>query len=171
MSAGLRRKAFFLSAGILLIIVFSVAVSGCNNTATPSPLPTLPPPSVTTTEEPVEIVSAVGPLPSWYEDGKPVYNPGGPIVEMTLINVSDEPVIFLEASLELESASGRLFEFTFDVTPSKPLLPGTSTSARQTLIGGGFSDEIPYPISINGTLQSNVAFVYTKSVLITQPAE
>ena len=164
----MRRKAFFLSAGILLtIVLFSVVVSGCNTPVIPSVTPTLPPPSITTTEEPIDIVSAVGPLPSWYEDGKPVYNPGGPIVEITLKNVSDESVIFLEASLEAQ----RTFSFTFDVTLSKPLPPGASTSARQTLIGGGFSDEIPCPVTINGTLQSNVAFFYTKSVLIKQPAE
>jgi hypothetical protein len=168
----LRRQALFLSAGILLAIVFfSLVVAGCNTPATPSLTPTLPPPSVTTTEEPIDIVSAVGPLPSWYENGKPVYNPGGPIIEITLKNISDEPVIFLEASLEPQSTPQRPFKFTFDVTLSKPLLPGASASARQTLIGGGFSDEIPYPVTINGTLQSNVAFVYTKSVLIKQPAE
>jgi len=167
----LRRKAFFLSADILLIIVFSVMISGCSSPATPSSTPTLPPPSITTSEEPIEIVTALGPLPSSYENGKPVYNPGGPIVEITLKNVAGEPVISLEASLELESVSGRPFKYTFDVTPSKPLLPGASTSTKQTLIGGGFSDEIPYPVTINGTLQSNVAFVYTKSVLITRPAE
>jgi hypothetical protein len=168
----LRRKAFFPSAGILLIIIlFSVVASGCNAPATPSFTPTLPHPSVTTSEEPIEVVSAVGPLPSFYENGKPVYNPGGPIIEITLKNISDEPVIYLEASLEVESTPERPFKFTFDATFSRPLLPGASTSAKQTLIGGGFSDEIPYPVTINGTLQSNVAFVYTKSVMITNPAD
>jgi hypothetical protein len=167
----LRRKALFLSAGILLIAVFPPAIiSGCNAPATPSVTPTLPPPTATTTEEPVDIVSVIGPLPSSYENGKPVYNPGGPILEITLKNVSNEPVIFLEASLTLESMPQRPYDFTFDVSLSKPLLPGASTSSRQTLIGGGFSDTIPYPVTINGTLQSNVAFVYTKSVLIQQPA-
>ena len=168
----MRRKTFFPSADILLIIIlFTVLISGCYNPATPSFTPTLPPPSVTTTEEPIEIVSAVGPLPLSTDDGKTLWNPGGPIVEITLKNVSDESVIFLEASLEVESVSDRPFRFTFDVTPSNPLLPEASINAKQILIGGGFSDEIPYPLTINGTLQSNVAFVYTKSVLIKQPAD
>jgi hypothetical protein len=115
-------------------------------------------------------VSATGPWPSWYEDGKPVYNPGGPIAEITLKNISDEPVIFLEASLNANGVAGRLFEFTFDVSSSHPLLPGQSISNRETLIGGGFGD-LPVPLTINGTLQSNVAFVYTKSVVITSPPE
>jgi hypothetical protein len=169
----LRRKPLFTSAVILLIIVlFSVVVPGCNAPAIPSPTLTLPPPSITTSEEPIEVVSAVGPLPSWYEDGKPVYNPGGPIVEITLKNVSDEPVIFLEAALDLNAPNPQNpYTFTFDVTFSRPLLPGKSISARQILIGGGFGDEIPYPVTINGTLQSNVAFFYTKPVLIKQPAD
>jgi hypothetical protein len=116
-------------------------------------------------------VSSTGPWPSWYEDGKPVYNPGGPIAEITLKNISDEPVIFLEASLNANGVAGRLFEFTFDVSSSHPLLPGQSISNRETLIGGGFGDNILYPMTINGTLQSNVAFVYTKEVLITRPSE
>jgi hypothetical protein len=122
-------------------------------------------------QEPVEVVSATGPWPSWYEDGKPVYNPGGPIAEITLKNISNEPVIFLEAALEVHGVADRPFEFAFDVTLSNPLLPGESISDKEVLIGGGFGDTVPYPVTISGTLQSNIAFVYTKEVLITRPSE
>jgi hypothetical protein len=154
-----KRTAVLLIIAVVLFI-FS---TGCYVPTSPSPTPSLPPPSITTTEEPIEIVSTTGPL-------EPI-NPGGPIVAITLKNVSDESIIFLEAFLDSNGIAGRLFEFTFDVSLSKPLLPGQSISDKETLIGGGFADNIFYPLMINGTLQSNVAFSYTKSVVITSPPE
>jgi hypothetical protein len=92
-------------------------------------------------------------------------NPGGPIVEITLKNVAVEPVVSLAATLELS----RSFYFDFNVTSSNPLLPDKSISARLTLIGGGFSANIPYPLRINGTLQNSTTFAYTKQVQIVEP--
>jgi hypothetical protein len=163
----MKRTTVFI---LFSVVLFVLPLFGCGQATTPTPSST-PSPTATlpTGQEPVEVVSAVGPWPSWYEDGKPVYNPGGPIVEITLENVSDEPVIFLEASLDANRPD-RPFEFTFDVTISNPLLPGENISSRQSLIGGGFGD-LPLPLTINGTLQSNVAFVYTKSVVIMSPPE
>jgi hypothetical protein len=155
-----KRTAVLL---LIAVVLFILLMSGCGPspsptpTSTPSPTATLPP-----GQEPIEVISVTGP---W----EPI-NPGGPIVEITLKNVSDESIIFLEAYLDANGIAGRLFEFTFDVTPSNPLLPGVSTSSRQTLIGGGFGD-LPLPLTINGTLQSNVVFAYTKEVLITSPTE
>jgi hypothetical protein len=167
-----KRTAVFIFITVVLLVLL---LSGCGpspsptptSTSTPSPTATLP-----SGQEPIEVVSVTGPLPSSYEDGKPVYNPGGPIVEITLKNVSDEPVIFLEASLDLNiSHPQNLYIFTFDVTLASPLRPGESISTRSTLIGGGFADTIPYPVTISGTLESNVAFIYTKSIFITIPAD
>ena len=110
-------------------------------------------------EQPVEIIYVSGPLP-------PI-NPGGPTVEVTLRNVAPEPVVSLAASLELD----RPFNFDFDVTSANPLLPDTSISARLTLIGGGFSNNIPYPLVITGTLQSGTTFNYTEQVQIMTPPE
>jgi hypothetical protein len=156
-----RTAVSFLTA----VVLFVLLISGCGPssshtpTSTPSPTATLPP-----GQEPVEVISATGP---W----EPV-NPGGPIVEITLKNESSEPVIFLEATLDLDiSAPSNPYLFHFDVSLSNPLQPGASVSARQTLIGGGFGDDIPYPLTINGMLQSNVAFAYTKSVVIIAPPE
>jgi hypothetical protein len=159
-----RTAVLILGAVVLFVFLLSGCGPSPSPTPTPSPTATLPP-----GQEPIEIVSATGPWPSWYEDGNPVYNPGGPIVVITLVNVSDEPVISLVASLDANRPD-RPFEFTFDVTISKPLLSGESISSTQTLIGGGFGD-LPLPLTINGTLQSNVAFSYTKSVVITAPPE
>lgn len=44
-------------------------------------------------QQPIEIIAVVGPL-------QPI-NPGGPIVEITLKNMADEPIVSLTATLEL----------------------------------------------------------------------
>jgi hypothetical protein len=113
-------------------------------------------------QEPIEIVSVLGPV-------GPV-NPGGPGVEITLRNAGIEPVVSLTATLEVSSASGFPFDFTFDdVTPANPLQPNRSTSDRRCLIGGGFASNVSYPLTINATLQSGANFVYTKLVQIVEP--
>ncbi len=158
----MKRTAVFI---IIVVVLFVLLVSGCS--PSPGPTSTSPAPSPTATlppgQEPIEISSATGPH-------EPI-NPGGPIVEITLKNVSDEPVIFLEAALEVHGVADRPFEFAFDVTLSNLLLPGESISDKEVLIGGGFGDNILYPVTISGTLESNIAFVYNKEVLITKPAE
>jgi len=116
---------------------------------------------VTQEQEPIEIVSVLGPI------GPP--NPGGPGVKITLKNVGLEPVISLTATLEGELDTS--FDFTFDdVTLLHPLQPDRSTSATRILIpGGGFSDNVSYPLTINATLQNGTNFVYTKLVQIVEP--
>jgi hypothetical protein len=113
-------------------------------------------------QEPIEIVSVLGPIPP--------FTPGGPAVKITLKNVGVEPVISLTATLEVFLASGIPFDFTFDdATPSHPLQPNRSTSDRLILIGGGFSSNISYPLTINATLQDGEMFSYTKLVQIVEP--
>jgi hypothetical protein len=113
-------------------------------------------------QEPIEIVSVVGPVPP--------FTPGGPTVKITLKNVGVEPVISLIATLEVSSASGFPFDFTFDdVTPSHPLRPNGSTSDTLCLIGGGFGSDVSYPLTINATFQNGANFVCTKLVQIVQP--
>jgi hypothetical protein len=117
----------------------------------------------TTNQQPIEIVSVLGPIP-------PV-NPGGPVVEITLKNVSSEPVVSLKASLGITKSgpSNTPFVFNFDVTPSNPLLPGKTIGTKLTLIGGGFSDNVSYPLIIEGKLESGTAYSYTKQVQIESP--
>jgi hypothetical protein len=114
-------------------------------------------PPASQNQEPIEIVSVLGPI------GPP--NPGGAAVEITLENVGVEPVISLTATLEL----GESFEFTFDVTPANPLQPNRSTSTTLGLIRSGVSSNASYPLTINATLQSGANFVYTKLVQIVEP--
>ncbi len=162
----MKRTAVFI---LVAAVLFVLTASGCSHPLSPCVTSTLPPPTLTTSARPVEIVSATGPWPSWYEDGKPVYNPGGPIVEITVENASNEPVILLEVTLDTGSVSSQNpYVFDFDVCPTRPLAPGQSISSRRTLIGGGFGD-LPLPVSITGRVEGNKAFFYTRSVVITSP--
>jgi len=142
-----KRLACVIVTSILLTAtLLVVTVSRCH------------PVSASQDQEPIEITSVLDPL------GPP--NPGGPGIEITLKNVGVEPVISLTATIEL----GTSFDFAFGVTPSNPLQPNRSTSARLTLIGGGFiSGNVSYPLTINATLQSGAKFVYTKLVRIVEP--
>jgi len=112
-------------------------------------------------QQPIEITSVFGPV-------GPV-NWGGPMVEITLKNVGVEPVISLTATLEIDTPFNISFDFTFNVTPSNPLQPNKSTSSTLTLIGGGFSSNVSYPLKIHATLQNGAKFVYTKLVQIVEP--
>ena len=149
--------------GLLLTLGAVLAVTGCGRATTSLPSTTtisaIPP-------VPVEIISVVGPVPQ-YIDGKAMYNPGGPVVEITLKNVTTVPYISLNATLKVN----REYECTFSVTTEKPLLPGQVISARMGLIGGGFSDNVSYPLTINVTLQNGDFFNYSKQVKITAPAQ
>jgi hypothetical protein len=91
-------------------------------------------------------------------------------VKITLKNVGVEPVISLTATLGVDTAFGTPDDFTFDdVSPSNPLQPTGSTSDTLCLIGGGFSSDDWYPLTINATLQNGTNFVYTKLVQIQNP--
>ena len=120
--------------------------------------------SSTTSQQPIEVVSVLGPSPP--------FNPGGPVVEITLKNVSSVPVVSLQASLGITRAgpSNTPFTFKFDVTPSNPLLPDKTISTTLTLINGGFSDNVSYPLAIAGNLQSGTEFSYTRQVQIESPS-
>jgi hypothetical protein len=155
-----RMSKFFLAA--LLITGLILAFSACQSTAsatTPVTVLTTTP-VVSTTASPanpemIEVVSARGPL-------TPI-NPGGPNIEITLKNVTNQPVTALSATLQLNQA----FNFKFDVSSASPILPGKTASARLTLIGAGFSDTVSYPLVVDGVLQDGQIFSLNKQVQIT----
>jgi|GEM_PF-411678 len=146
------RKATFI-LGIVILSMVPMALGACTGPAATSEGAT----------HPIEVVSVSGPL-------SPI-NPGGPIVEVTLKNVSSEPIVSLAASLGISRAgpSNAPFVFNFEVTSSSPLLPAASASSRLTLIGGSFADNISYPLKIEGKLQSGGTFAYTEQVQIESP--
>jgi hypothetical protein len=145
-----RPACVIVTSIILTATLLAVTVSSCH------------PVSASQNQEPIEIVSVLGPV-------RP-FTPAGPAVEITLKNVGVEPVISLTATLEVSTVVGTSVDFTFDdVSPSHPLQPNRSTSATRCLIGGGFSNNDSYPLTINATLQNGAKFVYTKLVQIVEP--
>jgi hypothetical protein len=112
--------------------------------------------SCTTSTQPVEVASVQGPL-------EPI-NPGGPVVAITLENISTKTITSLTAILKLN----RDFTFEFDISLSKPLAPGEDISSRLTLIGGGFDSDVSYPLQVKGTFDDNSKFDFTKQVHITE---
>jgi hypothetical protein len=145
-----RRPACVIVTSILLTATLLVTVSSCY------------PVSASQSWEPIEIVSVLGPVSP--------FTPGGPAVEITLKNVSVEPVISLTATLEVDTAFGTSVDFNFDdISPSNPLQPNRSTSDTLCLIGGGFSSDVSYPLTINATMRNGARFVYTNLVHIAEP--
>ncbi len=141
-----------------LVLALIVSMMGCSST------PSSPVPTQTIVQQPVDIVSVLGPL-------QPI-NPGGPIVEITLKNASSSPIVSLNATLDLQSAPpGRPFTFDFNITSSDPLLPHVSTASKLSLIGGGFGDSISYPLTISGATQGGMPFTFTTRVQIVSQAE
>lgn len=117
-------------------------------------------PQNTLAQSPVQVVSVFGPIPP--------YNPGGPVVSVTLKNVGQAPIVSLNATLKLPSAEPSVtYVFTFEVSSSDPLLPGQSVEITRTLIGAGFGNS-PYPLVISGLLSNGIAFNYTQQVRILQ---
>lgn len=126
----------------LAIVMISLVGAACNSSSQ---------------NQAVEIISVTGPIP-------PI-TPGGPTVEITLKNASTEPITGLTATL----VAGRSFDFNFNVSPSAPLMPNASISRKFTLIGGGFSDDAPYPLTIKAILQSGAISIFTQQVQIKAP--
>jgi hypothetical protein len=152
-----KNRLILVAAGLILVLISTLAGCTSNSSTTSTPAPSTTPTSFPVDSQPVEVVSVSGPL-------QPI-NPGGPIVEINLKNVSALTIISLSADIEL----GRAFNFNFDVSASRPLLPDASISSRLTLIGGGFSDTASYPLTISGQIQSGGTFSYSRQIQITPP--
>ncbi len=142
-------KKTLVLLGLPLIMGFLVACSGAPAQTTYTPEPPITP-LFESPDQPVAIVSIL----DTYRAGQTV-NPGGPEIEITLKNVSREDVISLDASIE---ERGRLYNFDFGVSSSRPLAPGRTASARRVLIGGGWGDSVSYSVNVSGTLRSSTTF-------------
>lgn len=118
---------------------------------------------VSTLSSPVEVISVVGPVPP--------YNPGGPVVSITLKNSGEYPLTSLNATLRVEnvanSANGYSYAFA---NSSSPLLGGLSATETRTLIGAGFDTDQDYPLTITGTFANGTQFSYAVQVQIEPPS-
>ncbi len=113
----------------------------------------------TTSNQAVEIVSI--------QMVQSLINPGGPPIQLTLKNIGVTPITSLNATLHLNNE----YNFDFqDITKSYLLVSGNSTSDTKILIGGGFTSEAIYPLTING-IANNIPFSFTQNVHIPYPNE
>jgi hypothetical protein len=111
---------------------------------------------------PVEVVSVKGPIPP--------FNPGGPVVSITLRNVGDTPITSLSATLPINTQGPKLpYSFVFNVNSSNPLMPGQTIQETRTLINGGFDSSLRYPLTINGALMNGTQFSYTEQIQVVPP--
>ncbi len=157
-----------LITGLLMLVLLSMLIA-CGSPVQEEPTPpdqTLPsqgtdiptPPlsiPALRNEQPIEVISVMAP----YE----LPNPGGPPLQITLRNVSAEPV----TSLNVTFVSGREFDFDFHVTSVSTLMPGETVTSRRYLIGDGYGGDVFHSLKINGTLKNGEPFSYTKQVQVT----
>jgi hypothetical protein len=118
---------------------------------------------VSAISSPIEVVSVAGPIPP--------YNPGGPVVSVTLKNVGISTITALDATLGVENLGNGVsgYSFIFNVSISNLLVPGQTIEETHTLIGAGFDSGVDYPLSINGTLVNGTQFSYTVQVQVVPP--
>ena len=141
----------------LISVLCAMLAAGCSASSTTSPASTIPVTSSSVTPQVITVLSVSGPIPP--------FNPGGPVVAISLKNISDKLVVAVTCTLVLN----RSFDFTFDVSSAKPWLPNSTINTKQTLIGAGISDSQTYPLTITGSFQDGGTFNYTNQVKITAP--
>lgn len=112
---------------------------------------------------PVQIVSVEGPIPP--------YNPGGPVISVTLKNVGKAPIVSLIANLNVPSAEPSIqYTFSFAVNSSVPLLPRQSITSTLTLIGASVDNSNSYQLTVSGTLDTGSTFSFIQQVMIVAPS-
>jgi hypothetical protein len=83
----------------------------------------------------------------------------GPLVELTLININDEPLVALSVAILPDVTPIEAFHFNFDVSTDNPLPPGETISATVKI--GKYDDGTGYSLIISGKNQSGDKFEYT----------
>jgi hypothetical protein len=117
---------------------------------------------VSTSGSPVEVVSVTGPIPP--------YNPGGPVVGVTLRNIGTAPITSLAATLPRAPGGPTVpHSFVFNVSYSNPLQPGQSIQETRTLIGAGFDSSLRFPLTVNGSLANGTRFSFVEQINIVPP--
>lgn len=152
---------FRYTISIVILACLALPLVGCSGTVSTgaSSTPTSPiSPNPSHLAEPVEIVSVIGPE-------QPI-NPGGPSVTITLYCISDEPIVALKATLELN----RSYDFDFPANSTDPFSKGDTAARSMTLMNAGFSDDVAYPLIVSGTFADGWPFSFTKEVYITPHA-
>jgi hypothetical protein len=140
----------------IAVVVAVLFVSGCGVIGRPPQ--TYPPPNtkLPPNEEPVEIVSVIGPVPPSY--------PGRPEITITFRNTSNEAIIYLVVSLKITPD----FNFVVWNSGKNPKKPGQSTSIHPILYAASIENYVDYPLVASGYSMA-WTFSYTKQVQIIPP--
>lgn len=96
----------------------------------------------------------------------PPYNPGGPVLSLSLQNKGIIPIDYVTAQIQIQPSRGygpdwvsMYLQSPLDITPASPLLPGQTVLFVVALIGPWY---VPcgasYPVSIAGTYSGGLAF-------------
>ncbi len=112
--------------------------------------------------EPIQVVSVTGPI-------RP-YNPGGPTIEIVIKNVSSTSVTQLNGQLAIEHPQSPSYPIRWDRFVVQPLQPDQTYTLDYTLIGpSAFANDVPFSLTLSGTLRDNRTFSYTVQVAIARP--
>jgi len=93
-------------------------------------------------------------------DPSQTQTPGGPAVEITLKNISSEPIISLTAVLSEPQTFIKNFRYDFAVSALSPLMQNQIASAKSLLITGSWSTGVSYYLTVSGTLQNGTVFYF-----------
>jgi hypothetical protein len=151
----MRLKIAITVACLLLLAL--PAAAGCSNRA----------PSTTTStgNQPVEIVSVLGPIPP--------FNPGGPNVEITVKNIGTLAISHLVATLDLNLPTPpENYSFDFGLSEENTLAPGATASVTRTLINGRFDNDTFYTVSLDVLVPGTggaITYDYSVQVQIGSP--
>jgi hypothetical protein len=168
-----KRKA--IGANPTVLTVFAVAIVAAMSFAAIATMAAGSPPAGTmtatvstsvSTSGQIQVLSVTGPMSP--------YNPGGPVVSVTLKNTGDAAVTSLNATLATTAGtnSGAVhspYWFLFDASSANPLLAGQSIQLNETLLGAGFQRGASYPLTIYGMTADGAAFSYTVQVQVQAP--
>jgi hypothetical protein len=162
-----------LAVVVIVIIVFSVGAVGWilinNSKSAPSnhPIPSSTPTSTSTpTITPIatQSPSPTQPVAVASVSLQQPYNPGGPTINITLLNTGTSSIVALQATLSLPTQN---YTFNFiDVSSNSPLLPNQETTQTTTLLDASYTLDQAYPMRISGEHQDGTQFDYYTSVTI-----
>jgi hypothetical protein len=145
---------------VSLAVVVATACSPASLEPSQTEVITTPSP----TQPPVQVISV-----SVVREPFGMVVPGGPEIEVTLKNNSNEPLVSLSAFLTIQGLTNGTYNFDFGFSADNPLMPGALISRSQHLFTGRYDPAVPYPLGIAGTLRSSGEFTQENYILIGNP--
>jgi hypothetical protein len=154
-----------IAVALFVAMAFAAMTSASGSSSSVDTMTTTVSTSVATSGQ-IQVLSVTGPTAP--------YNPGGPVVSMTLKNAGDASITSLNVSLAITSGinTGAVhspYWFSFDVSSANPLLSGQTIQVSETLIDAGFQTGASYPLTVYGMTTDGAVFSYTVQVQLQPP--